>query len=429
MSTPVPMSRLRSIALFALLVGAAQLIGCALDEDVPEDTEVEVSEILNGTQVDPKVFPEIALVEITRSNGVQAKCTGFAIARNTVVTARHCLEPYRSSTVFFPFNGFRTSVASRLLLDTDLHDVAALLLSSQVDLPVYATIPSTQVLPTQPLRAIGRVKNGAVSDTGTFHSGILTATRLPEFNYNLRTARSVEHGDSGGPLIIDNSHTVVGVSSGFLPDDFWARTELVAGFLALVVHNNSSCRNSDTTPGTCTGNCAYYTCTSQCWPRGTPTAFVCGNHRLADGSHVPRHDAERNLCRGGSWDMVLGPHLQTQCFTNTTAARCPLGVDVRRGAIPLGETHHYSYACGTDSRNYICRPSASGGGWVSIGGSCGSPACRCTGGVDLAGRPVDPSITTCGSMVCGTDAQLYRCAATGLTNPTGRWTATGVGCR
>ncbi len=101
-----------------------------------------------------------------------------------------------------------------------------------------------------------------------------------------------------------------------------------------------------------------------------------------------------------------------------SACACANGADQRGTPIPASATYCGFRVCGGDHKDYEC----TGSGWSAVAGSsCGYGACRCTGGSDDQGRPIDPSATECGYRVCGGDHQFYTCQSSG-------WTGTGLSC-
>ncbi|MCP3139421.1 M23 family metallopeptidase [Pyxidicoccus xibeiensis] len=97
---------------------------------------------------------------------------------------------------------------------------------------------------------------------------------------------------------------------------------------------------------------------------------------------------------------------------------CADGLYHNRTPIPVSSTYCGFRVCGVGNVNFECTSA----GWVQVAGSsCGSGQCRCSGGADDQGRPIDPNVTECGFRVCGGDKQYYTCG-------TGGWTSTGVSC-
>ncbi len=97
---------------------------------------------------------------------------------------------------------------------------------------------------------------------------------------------------------------------------------------------------------------------------------------------------------------------------------CSSGISYWGKTIPRGDAYCDMEVCGgyggTPTR-FRCTSS----GWSSTGiTGCN---CKCTGGYDSDGDPIDPDYTYCGMEICGTDLQKYRCDG-------GGWTAIGGSC-
>ncbi len=113
------------------------------------------------------------------------------------------------------------------------------------------------------------------------------------------------------------------------------------------------------------------------------------------------------------------------CGGGGGGCRCDNGVNSQGNPIDPASTYCGYRVCGADDQFYECTAA----GWDPQGGSCGGPAgCRCEGGSDFWGQPVDPDATSCGFQVCGGDDQLYECTAAGW-DPIGGSPCSGSGCR
>jgi hypothetical protein len=122
-------------------------------------------------------------------------------------------------------------------------------------------------------------------------------------------------------------------------------------------------------------------------------------------------------CSDAGPDEATGAEELSQVEQDATCA-CSGGAYHNGTTIPSSATYCGFRVCGVGNVNYECTSS----GWVAVAGSsCGQGQCRCSGGADDQGRPIDPNVTECGFRVCGGDHQYYTCG-------TGGWTSTGLSC-
>lgn len=95
---------------------------------------------------------------------------------------------------------------------------------------------------------------------------------------------------------------------------------------------------------------------------------------------------------------------------------CPGGISWWGKTIPRGDAYCGMRVCGGyngPAQLFEC----GAGGWTPVGVSgCN---CKCTGGFDVYGDPIDPDYTYCGKTVCGMDRRYYSCGAGGVWSPTG----------
>jgi hypothetical protein len=97
---------------------------------------------------------------------------------------------------------------------------------------------------------------------------------------------------------------------------------------------------------------------------------------------------------------------------------CSGGISWWGKSIPRGDAYCGMRVCGgynSTPQLFECQA----GGWVSTGTfNCN---CKCTGGFDKYGDPIDPDTTYCGKQVCGMDRHVYECRS-------GGWLSLGGSC-
>ncbi len=251
------------------------LAGCgpAGTSDPFEDEEVLGSSdnpIRNPTSV-ASMFPESALI------GMDGGwiCSGSVIAPRVVLTAGHCVEGRSSFTITTPYaKGSHGQPQTRYATGkwTNYHsvnsgyvnpnspDIGLLFVDTPFWLPVWPTLSSTARYGSQAVN-VGRINNGTASYSNLYVGMPLTLTSPYGYPYSYGYASSgvTQSGDSGGPMFLTGTHTIVAVCSG---GGVAARTDAVFSQIDQLVRSNGGWGGQATapapapsapSPGTCTG--------------------------------------------------------------------------------------------------------------------------------------------------------------------------------
>ena len=241
--------RLRlGLGLFAL---AALSFGCAATPD-PTDEEIldelegggtEEAPIVNGTKATG--YPEAALIDMNGS-----ACSGALIAPKVVLTAGHCTAGYSSFTVTLPFAGGQKSSGtgkvydynnSSQYVDPNTHDVGVVILSKALTIDKYPLVANKKVPDGTKVQNIGRINNGSFSNSALFISQPLSVSDATNhgFPFDYKASQVIQPGDSGGPVVIANTHNIVAVNSGAGGGtQILARVDLLATWLKQQVDQN-----------------------------------------------------------------------------------------------------------------------------------------------------------------------------------------------
>ena len=218
------MSRLSCVALLALF---ASIPACAVqysDSDDPEQIADESQTIKGGSLATD--YPESVLLLMKVGGQPKELCSGSLISPTVVITAGHCVHGFNSWSVTAPFANGQTSVTSKATtfdwnsgsdnVDPNTHDVALVLLDTPINIAAYPTIASGSLSDGSTVVNVGRINNGQLSYTALYKSKPLPVTSGASVGYpfDYKASEVIEHGDSGGPVFIPGTHTLVAVNSG-----------------------------------------------------------------------------------------------------------------------------------------------------------------------------------------------------------------------
>lgn len=216
---------MRNIGLLAILALSA---GCAATPDWDEEEELEAggeeAPIVGGSKA--TAYPEAVLIDMGNNGQISSACSGALIAPKVVLTAGHCVAGgfnYWRATL--PFAGNQTATGKGVVydynsntnyVDPNSHDVGLILLSSALSIQTYPTVATAKVPDGTLAQNIGRINNGQFSNTALFISQPLKISDATNsgFPFDYIASEVIQPGDSGGPVVLANSHSIVAVNSG-----------------------------------------------------------------------------------------------------------------------------------------------------------------------------------------------------------------------
>ena len=236
-----------------MIVLTALFMGCAA---VPNPTQEDSDELEAGGQESPIVggtkatgYPEAALIDFGSNGQTSYACSGTLIAPRVVLTAGHCIEG-TDWYVTLPFAGNQKSHGKGIVLDyktgsqyvdPNAHDVGLIILDNALSINSWPTVATAKVPNGTKAQNIGRINNGTFSNTALYIGGNVTLQDAASqgFPYDYITNEIIQSGDSGGPVVLSGSHTIVAVNSGAGGGtEVLARVDLVIDWIKQTVAAN-----------------------------------------------------------------------------------------------------------------------------------------------------------------------------------------------
>ena len=231
-------------ALFC--IGVCAMIaanGCvaerANDEEVDaERVAVDVAPIVGGART--AAYPAAALLNMRAASGASYACTATVIAPRVVLTAGHCVDGMVSWNVIA--NGsVRTSTKGETFdwkekgattVNPLHHDLGLVYLTDPIVLPSYPTLATEGAAVGAAAVDVGRIRNAAVTNEICAAPIALRSGLTVGFPFDYAADGVIEHGDSGGPVFLGATQTIVAVNSGLGGNtEVLARVDLLGDWL------------------------------------------------------------------------------------------------------------------------------------------------------------------------------------------------------
>lgn len=245
--------RLDSLFCTGMLALSALFIGCTAAPDPSSDVEEleaggEEAPIIGGSKA--TAYPEAVLIDMGMNGQVQSACSGALITPRVVLTAGHCIGSLNYWKVTLPFSGNQTATGKGQVLDyvseantvdPNTHDVGLIVLDKALSLQTYPAMANKPVPNGTKTQNIGRINNGSFSNTALFISqpiGVSDA-KSSGFPFDYIADEVIQPGDSGGPVVVAGTHTIVAVNSGAGGGtQVLAKVDLVQAWIKQVVDAN-----------------------------------------------------------------------------------------------------------------------------------------------------------------------------------------------
>ncbi len=209
--------KVREGAKLALFVAACA--ACSSDFSDAEPS-VDFEAIIGGTPA--TAYPEAAYLNIDMSPQGGYACTGALIAPRVVLTAGHCVDGHGVWEVYVG-SSYRKSTNAAVYdwreegtetVNPKHHDVGLVFLGDAVTLASYPTLSNAKVPDNTKVINVGRVQNGTVLSAEYQANATISAADRLGYPYDYTSAQVIQPGDSGGPVFLSDSHTIVAVNSG-----------------------------------------------------------------------------------------------------------------------------------------------------------------------------------------------------------------------
>lgn len=204
-------------------VALGLLTACAGNVSDAEDGSASaVMEAIIGGEPAAAAYPEAALLNMTTATGTRYTCSATVIAPTVVLTAGHCIDGMATWEIYAGANYRRSTKAETFdwaengaeNVNPSHHDIGLVYLSEPITLATYPVLAQAKQADGTAALSVGRVLDGTV--TNKLYDAPITLKDATIYGYPFDYASPVviQHGDSGGPVFLAGTHTLVAVNSG-----------------------------------------------------------------------------------------------------------------------------------------------------------------------------------------------------------------------
>jgi len=208
-----------------------------------DSSDAETSVPSPATDGTPRTatYPEATLIDVQASTGASYACSAVLVAPRVVLTAGHCVD---GMVLWDAYVGGVHATSSRgetydwsesgaTMVNPGHHDVGLVYLDQPVFVPVYPTISAAAVPDGTVVDDVGRVGGGR-QPHAFFGAPVTVSTGAAVgYPYDYYGSAVIQHGDSGGPVFLPSTHTLVAINSGAnAAMEVLARVDLVATWIA-----------------------------------------------------------------------------------------------------------------------------------------------------------------------------------------------------
>lgn len=221
------------------------LTGCSVDEG-SEDVAVSMDPIVGGVLA--SAYPEAAILNIDVTPSMYYACSGTLIAPRVVLTAGHCVVGHQHWDVYVG-SSYQASTTAAVydwpVLDSDIvsasyHDIGLVFLSNPIALAAYPALATTHYQNGTKALNVGRDVGPDASHyqvTSSLYEAPIQLQTTPVYPYDYSSVDVIQPGDSGGPVFLSGTHTILAVNSGAAAgvSEVMARVDLVATWISAQV--------------------------------------------------------------------------------------------------------------------------------------------------------------------------------------------------
>jgi hypothetical protein len=202
-------------------------------------TAVSVAPIIGGVLATD--YPESAILDMDKgASGSYYACSGTLVAPRVVLTAGHCVDghktwdvyvhgEYRSSTTAVTYDWAEGGAAN---VNPNHHDLGLVFLGQPITLAAYPTLATTMSPDGTKVSNIGRIRDGVFTSTSYRASTTVSGAAPWGYPFDYISPDIIQPGDSGGAVVLFETHTLVAVNSGAGAGfQVLARVDVLSGWL------------------------------------------------------------------------------------------------------------------------------------------------------------------------------------------------------